>query len=244
VADGYLLTMLEERTFSAKEFFETRQGVCRLMPPLSQVLAEMAPRLAKAAAPVVEQVAQRLTKGQGTSRQPVTVPTLLTQSNRSAGRDALRPSAKRTPRPQKLEAPAGCRECGVMLDDRSRQYCDDCLPEYREAQAASYAEAGRAKLREMRASGIDPSQTGEAATKRRDTMKQRRREEAKWDEAHPDVEVDEEVFRSEILPGLQGVPLSTLAAATGLSQQYCSLIRRGLKMPHSRHWQSLRELTS
>lgn len=55
-------------------------------------------------------------------------------------------------------------------------------------------------------------------------MKQRRREEAEWDAAHPDMQVDEKVFRSEILPGMQGVSPSTLAVATGLSQQYCSLI--------------------
>jgi CRISPR-associated endonuclease Cas1 len=242
VVDGYLLTLLEERTFTGREFFETRQGVVRLMPPLPQALAEMSPRLAKLVAPIVEQVAQRLSKGQGTVARPLTVPMLLTESNRSRGRDRVRTSAKREATPQKLEAPAACRECGAVLEDRSRHYCDECLPGHREAQAASYAEAGRTKLREMREAGIDPSQTGEAAEKRRDTMKQRRREEAAWDKAHPDVEVDEEVFRSEILPGLQGLPLSTLVAATGLSQQYCSLIRRGLKVPHPRHWESLRTL--
>jgi CRISPR-associated endonuclease Cas1 len=33
VVDGYLLTLLDERTFTVREFFETRQGVVRLMPP-------------------------------------------------------------------------------------------------------------------------------------------------------------------------------------------------------------------
>lgn len=73
-------------------------------------------------------------------------------------------------------------------------------------------------------------------------MKQRRREEAEWDLAHPDVEADEEVFRSEILRKLQALPLSRISAATGLSQQYCSLIRRGLKVPHHRHWGALKSL--
>ncbi|HEV2073617.1 MAG TPA: hypothetical protein VGR29_08255 [Thermomicrobiales bacterium] len=155
----------------------------------------------------------------------------------------MRTTPIRTPRPQRIEAPAGCRECGVVLEDRTRHYCDECLPEYREAQVTSYAEAGRAKPQEMREAGGDPSQTGEAATKRRDTMTQRRREEAAWDEAHPDVKVDEAVFRSKILPGLQGVPLSTLVTVTGLSQQYCSLARRGLKTPHPRHWKRFSSVT-
>lgn len=65
IVDGYVLTLLEERSFAAKKFFETRQGDCRLMPPLPQTLAELSPRLAKLAAPVVEQVAQRLAHGRG-----------------------------------------------------------------------------------------------------------------------------------------------------------------------------------
>jgi hypothetical protein len=204
VVDGYLLTMLEERTFAVQEFFETRQGVVRLMPPLPQALAEMSPRLAKLVAPVVEQVAQRLTKGQGTTARPLTVPTLLTQGNRSRGRDGVRTSPKSAPRSRELEAPGGCLECGVMLEDQAREYCDDCLPDYREAQITSFSDAGRAKLKELRASGIDPSQVGEAAEKRRTTMKERRREEAEWDAAHPGGEVDAEAFTNEVLPQLQG----------------------------------------
>jgi hypothetical protein len=242
VVDGYLLTMLEERTFTMREFFETRQGVCRLMPPLPQALAEMSPKLAKLVAPVVEQVVQRLTKGQGTAARPLTVPTLLTQSNRSAGRERVRTSAKREEMPQKLETPGGCRECGVILEDRSRQYCDACLPEYREPQTVSFSDSGRAKLKELRAAGVDPSQTGDAAQKRRSTMQQRRREEREWDAAHRDTEINETVFTHEILPQLQALTLSTLEAATGLSQQYCSLIKRGLKVPHPRHWENLKRL--
>lgn len=187
-------------------------------------------------------MAQRLTKGQGAPPRPLTVPTLLTQSNRSAGRDRVRRAPKCTAKPERLEAPSGCRDCGVVLEDRTRQYCDACVPEYREAQSSSFSDAGRAKLKELRAAGIDPSQTGEAAEKRRSTMRQRRREEAEWDTAHSGVDRDESAFKSEVLPSLQGLSLSTISAATGLSQQYCSLIRRGLKVPHPRHWTSFKNL--
>lgn len=129
-----------------------------------------------------------------------------------------------------------------MLEDRARRYCDDCLPEYREAQSTSFSDAGRTILKELRAEGIDPSHTGEATEKRRTIMDQRRREEAEWDAAHCGVEVDESVFYAEILPQLQDLSISNIAKATGLSQQYCSLIRRGLKVPHPRHWTALRRL--
>jgi hypothetical protein len=48
------------------------------------------------------------------------------------------------------------------------------------------------------------------------------------------------MFTSEILPGLRDVHVSTMAAATGLSEVYCSLIRLGKKVPHPRHFETLR----
>jgi hypothetical protein len=41
---------------------------------------------------------------------------------------------------------------------------------------------------------------------------------------------------ADCLPGLQAVSLGAMAEATGLSEGYCSFIRRGLRMPHRRHW--------
>lgn len=62
-----------------------------------------------------------------------------------------------------------------------------------------------------------------------------------WEEEHG-AGADPAVFKQEILPRLQGVALSTMAKASGLSEQYCSLIRRVRYVPHQRHWNSLTEL--
>lgn len=242
VVDGYLLTLVGERTFSAKEFFETRQGVCRLMPPLPQSLAGTAPRLAKLVAPVVEQVAQRLVQGQSTTSKPIRVPTLLSQQNRSAGRDRVRTTEKKANTPAKLPVPPGCRECGVVLEDRSRMYCDACLAHYKETQATAFSEAGRVKLAELRAGGKDPSKAGEAKEKRGRKNRQHMQDQAAWEAEHG-MEADPEVFRREILPELQGVSLGVMAKATGLSEQYCALIRRGEYVPHGRHWTLLLNVT-
>lgn len=239
VVGGYLLTLLEERTFSASEFFETRQGVCRLMPPLTQSLAGIAPRLAKLVAPVVEQVAQSLVQGQGTTSKPIRVPTLLSQSNRSAGRDRVRTTVKKVIAPCKLSVPLACRECGSILDDDSRMYCDDCLPSYQQAHVTAFSAAGRAMLAELRAAGRDPSRGGEARKKRGQKNSQHMKDQAAWEAEHG-IEADPEVFRREIRPQLQEVSLGVMAKATGLSEQYCSLIRSGLKVPHARHWSALR----
>jgi hypothetical protein len=61
---------------------------------------------------------------------------------------------------------------------------------------------------------------------------------AAWEVANGNTELDEAAFTIEILPKIRGVSLS----ATRLSPQHCSPIRRGLKVPHPRHWESLTRL--
>ena len=49
------------------------------------------------------------------------------------------------------------------------------------------------------------------------------------------------MFTREILPLLEGVSLSKMKAATGLSVTMCAKIRQGY-VPHARHWGNLRGL--
>jgi hypothetical protein len=56
-----------------------------------------------------------------------------------------------------------------------------------------------------------------------------------WDEGHGKL-VNLSAFQRDILPLIQSVPLSRLQRATGLSIRYVSLIRRGKRTPHPRHW--------
>jgi hypothetical protein len=56
-------------------------------------------------------------------------------------------------------------------------------------------------------------------------------------------EIDPAIFENEIWPKLGEVSLIKMMRATGLSRTYCGLIRRGVKIPHPRHWGGvLREL--
>ena len=48
----------------------------------------------------------------------------------------------------------------------------------------------------------------------------------------------------EIRPKLKTVSLLETMRATGLSRTYCGMIRRGVRVPHPRHWEALRELVS
>jgi hypothetical protein len=41
------------------------------------------------------------------------------------------------------------------------------------------------------------------------------------------------------LPGLLHVPIRQIAKTAGISLRYASLIRRGQRVPHPRHWDAL-----
>jgi CRISPR-associated endonuclease Cas1 len=124
--DRFVYEVLTATTFSRQDFFETRQGVCRVLPPLTHVLAETAARWARVIGPVVEQVARLLatesviavgqsrqgasggigrprTHRSSTGTSPTTttakrraLPTPLTQANRRAGRKVTSPAGSAT----------------------------------------------------------------------------------------------------------------------------------------------------
>ena len=52
--DAHVLDLLQKRTFKKADFFETREGVCRLMPPLTHELAATGRIWAKEFGPVTE----------------------------------------------------------------------------------------------------------------------------------------------------------------------------------------------
>jgi len=237
--DAYLLRLLRKRTFRAADFFEDRRGVCRVLPPLTHALAETTPLWAERVAPVAERVVQMLLSAPGSRISRI--PTPLTQSNRSAGRGAFRRKRKQVDPGKKHMPPAVCGICGVVLDAPDRAYCDGCLAERHGEFMAKFQRGGPAALRHLRAEGRDPAHGGGAASKRGASNARWRREVAAWDQAHPD-RPDPEVFRREILPRLRGVALTRIAKATGLTPMYCSLIRRGLFVPHPRNWEALAQL--
>ena len=232
--DAYLLDLIEVRIFSAKDFVETRRGVCRVLAPLTHTLAETAPRWAKAIAPVVENVATLLVSG---GHRQLSLPTPLTQAHRSAGRDGLRRRPKRAAAPAKPAAT--CKACGGALPEDGRVFCDDCYPEERERHNSEFVAACTNGLAKMRAEGRNPADNPEARQKIGDANAKRRREAFDWDRSHEKPEP--EVFTREILPLLKTATLPQMRAATGLSVTMCARIRRGY-VPHPRHWDKLRRL--
>ena len=70
----------------------------------------------------------------------------------------------------------------------------------------------------------------------------RKRALREWDQAHPDVDYDPDLFRREILPGLAGVKLATIVDAIGCSKSFASTIRAGRQIPHVSTWGALAQI--
>jgi CRISPR-associated endonuclease Cas1 len=147
-ADEFVLDLIRNREFRKADFFETREGVCRVLPPLNQELASSAPKWRKAIAPVAEEVAQRLFKSasryfartiSNDNADPASsgpqdrLPTPLTETNRSEGRPfEPAPSETEKNRPKRKSVKRAswklpCVRCGKQIDGQHRMYCNACL---------------------------------------------------------------------------------------------------------------------
>jgi hypothetical protein len=92
-------------------------------------------------------------------------------------------------------------------------------------------------LERLRSSGVNPQTRPETKSKNGQANALHAAQAREWDgtEEHPDPAW----FAAETLPAIQAIPVRRLAEATGLSALYCSQIRRGLRVPHPRHWNTL-----
>ena len=223
--DRYVIGLLRDRVFSARDFLETSQGVCRVMPPLRDVLAGTVTTWAGHIAPHVEEVAHRLASDAGIGAPP----TLLTGRRRRAARPA---SAKtRPPVPPKPTAvPARCADCGVDVPS-GRRRCGSC---HRGANVERLAQAARIEADARRAVGHPSSRTEVrqriAASQREQWKRRRAAEPTSGFGSSPSA------FTRLVLPRIQSLSSTLLAQATGLSPGYCGLVRRGARVPHPRHW--------
>jgi len=235
VAEQHVLQLLTARYFTTDDFHETPQGSCRLLPPLTHLVAQALPEFAVAVAPLAEGIAHALARS---SPGPVRLRTPLSRSNYTAAQTLGSRSTTWRP-PGTTGVLPTCQTCGTQLYDRRRQLCTACWPVTRNAQAQLRNAASHAARATAIAEGRDPTQTAAARLKRRDSVLAAKSAEAAWI-AHGSVApITERELRETVLPALGAVGLPLMQRATGLSSSSCSRIRRGLMTPHPRHWQAL-----
>lgn len=98
-------------------------------------------------------------------------------------------------------------------------------------------ERSHESLARLREQGRDPAHGGTAATKRGDSSREQNAASRRWeaDNARP----PESRWEQQIAPHLGRVTVAQIINATGLSSGYASMIKRGVKVPHPRHWDAL-----
>jgi CRISPR-associated endonuclease Cas1 len=229
LVDRFVLGLLASRSFAASDFHETRQGVCRITPPLARELAVAGGQWRRPVGHVAEDVARFLDGG---DRRERPVPTPVSGRLRSSGR----PAGPRAQRSAGASSPIGrrCSWCGNPTDGERRTCSDACERERRAVGQATFSGAGAARLRQLRAAGFEPMNS-DAKDRIARSQRERQREENEWNADHPEPR-DPDGFRRDVLPAIQGVPLRELARRTGLSVPYCGRIRRGVEVPHPRWW--------
>ena len=232
LVDQWAIRLLSRHRFKAADFADTRRGICRLSPTVTHWLAETTAEWATAIARHAEHVAGMLAETPGIRIDRI--PTALTGTNRSIARPA-RPKKE----PSLSAAPRHCHTCGAATESRRTQ-CDSCFPSAESERLEQMVDGAHERLQELRDSGQDPAHGNEAAIRRGESVSVNNRASYGWN--RDNERLPKEVFASEILPLLQEVRLSAMAEATGLSKGYCSFIKRGIKIPHDRHWALLAQL--
>jgi hypothetical protein len=256
--DAFLLDLLEDRTFTARDFGELPNGICRIAAPLTHELALTLPHWRECLRPIAARLAQTfrdcldnknaaprtLSAKSGDKRRiPGPERSPLAATPRKASQP--RPYATRAWRMPTVEArpanPMACAMCGEPVLKRRRRHCEACMPKARREYGLRAIAAARKALAAQTAAGNDPRRDAVVNQVRGEAISEGHRRNRSWAREHPEQR-DEAWFKREIETKLDAFTLAEIAAATGLSLAACSRIRAGVKIPHPRHWDTLASL--
>lgn len=237
VVERQVLDLVARRHFRADDFYQTRQGVCRVLAPLTQALSDLGQVFAAAVGPWAEMVAHSLAHS---SPGLIQLTTPLTRERTRATTVQSTVTKKRTSDPTTAVAGTDtCAGCGKDLYVRGRKYCTSCWPVHRNAL---FAATGARTLDRRRQSGTDTSHALEARDRRHKSLLVTKAAEAAWAASESVPSLTEQRLHQEVIPGLANVTLRQIQEVTGLSNASASRIRRGLMTPHPRHWEKLDRL--
>jgi CRISPR-associated endonuclease Cas1 len=224
--DSFMLNWIQTERFSKADFWEDRNGNCRIATPLAKRLCETANTWRRLAAPVAEWVAQALWNSSLSSANAEQVlPTRLTQRRKSEGRgNKFELRLKTVHVFTKI-----CEVCGA--GGVKSRYCKSCAVEAARENMAQVALIGHLRSKSKRV---------------KDRISKRISDQAVantwWDPKSLPIWLTEEFYIQNIQPLLRGKKVREIAEAIQVSQAYAAFIRSARRRPHPRHWQELASL--
>ena len=151
--------------------------------------------------------------------------TRLTQQHRRQAKGHFELPSVVQPRPQRA-----CRGCGVVLHSH-RKHCSACGVNISRANMIEIAHRGRLG-----------SKSAESLARLSAAQKQQRAARRDWVPSSLPSWLTRETYREGIWPRLSKVTVPNLARTMRVSESYATKVRKGLHVPHPRHWQALAEL--
>jgi hypothetical protein len=221
--DAFVLNWLQSEPFRKSDWWEDRNGNCRMVTSLAIKLCETSDTWRRLVAPVAEYVAQELWSSISKptfrhSRLPLA--SRLTQAHRRAVKGSVVPAVDQ-PKPEHL-----CSDCGVKISSRTK-LCSNC---------------GKRATRKNFRSGRKRAQQPESLAKRSATQRQHKQAIQNWKPSDLLGWLTRDVYVKQVQPALTSVAKSRIRSALGVSEPYSSDIRAGRRIPHPRHWEALAQL--
>jgi CRISPR-associated endonuclease Cas1 len=221
LVDAYVFDWLQSGPLRREWFFERPNGNCRLMGSFAAQLAETAMTWRKAVAPYAEQAARIFWQGRA-KKSKFALPTRLTQARRceaKAGGGHLVGQLPAIPSVQRR-----CPLCGGSVTT-GPEYCAKCVPDVNRENLLRQAKLGQIATHSVIAEARrSATQVKQAAALH------------KWDPSMLPKWLDEDFYRREIVPRLSAFTAKAIRLAIDVSHPYATLIKRGERIPHPRHW--------
>lgn len=224
--DSFILNWIQTERFRKADFWEDRNGNCRITSPLARRLCETADTWRRFAAPVAEWVAQVLwNSSRNSARGEQVLPTRLTQRRKSEGRgNKFELRINPVPRATKI-----CEVCGA--EGVKSRYCPSCAVEASRENMAQVALLGHMKPKSKKAKArMSKALSDHAVTN------------TWWDPKTLPSWLTEECYVQRIQPLLKDKKVREIADAMQVSQPYTAFVRSGRRRPHPRHWLVLARL--
>jgi CRISPR-associated endonuclease Cas1 len=215
--DSFVLHWLQTEPLRKSDWWEDRNGNCRMVTSLAIKLCETSDTWRRLINPHVEWLAQELSSSirKPTSSARHLVPTRLSQQHRRA----VKVPAVAIPTGQHV-----CVGCGAIPADKRRNHCGKC--------------GRRITIRNFRV-GRKFAQSPESRARKAATQSKQRALNRQFDPATLPKWLTRKFYIEQIVPSLAHIPLSRIRSTLGISEPYARWIKTGKRIPHPRFWTKL-----